>query len=555
MPDSELRIKTVGGEEAKRTFKSIQDSARQLDKLSVKSSFSPKEIDSAKRALSNYFKEWKSGLVLLREHERGIALIEKRTSDAVKKQKEFAKFSKEWHEQERDIRRLGKEHAREESGMNRLMGAMTGGPRSAQQVQDTLSKGESGGGFGSRLGRSLIGGIGLGTAVGIATKSISAANSINDNLVDMASSLKFHGYALNKSAHVSSNMMISGIVEDIQKGRSGALAQGLGFSRGELAGVSSAFAKTGGFGQTDTAESGLTMLNLQRRFGVDPSSFMGVGAAGAQGGRNLSPQDMKTMTAQAFASGLQQARFGEFMDSVSSLMQQMQQQGSVSPSATGIGSILSTMGAGSGPLLQGSRGAQVLGQLNQSLMNPGGGIAGQLSMLNVGGFGAPGQSWWQTQKRLSRGFEGEEGKQTLINLLKQSRSYGPEGAEEYLSFVGGLNPMQAETLAGRNRGGKLERDLKSGKMSPQALGIMNMDMTKSVDEMKEKGLGPALASLNARAALSNSFQDIGQSVLNLLALILTDVHDMAAFAKKHPALTAASPVAAFLAAKLSSKAK
>lgn len=565
MPDSELRIKTVGGEEAKRTFKSIQDSARQLDKLSVKSSFSPKEIEGARRALSNYFREYKSGLVLLREHEKSIAQIEKRTSDAIKKQREFNKFSKEWFEQERDIRRLGREKMKEEGGMDKLLQSLSRGPGAAKKVQGAISDSGEESRF-SGIGKALMGGVGLGTATGIIYKSITAANSINDSLVELSGILNPVTNRVVGGARTTGHDVINNLVGELQKnGSVGAFGTALGFNQNEIGGMAVGMGRTGGYaGGTDELKR---MMTYQRKFGVAPESFINLMGASAQGNSQLNGDKMGGIIAEAIASRANRSGFQrtyqEFVDATTELTSTLQKSsGSANPLVAG--ALLASFSQNRSPFMQGAQGAQMIGQLNQSLTSPGGGIAGQLAMLNVAGFGSPGMSWWGSQKKLSKGFGANPG--MLADLLKQSRSYGPEGSEEFLSFVGGLNPAQAEALSGANSRGGLEKSIRKMTSSKQlnsfleGKGISGVGMPSledTIDSIKDKGLGPALASLNARAVMANDFQQLGNSILQMITLIFSDVHSVVT---KHPMATAAllgagGPVGALLGRQVMSKNK
>lgn len=536
MAETEFRLKATGAEEVKKTFKTVVDYAKQLDRFAAKPSLSNKEMDAAKRALEQFNREKKKTVELIKNEVQEMRLYKKLLEDNAKIQGNLAKFSPSWHEANRRARYLERGLSKSQQRITNLGESYQIGSRAGENIEGRQET-SSGGGFGSRLGAYVLGGIGLGTAMAIGKKSLAAAMSVNDNLIDMASSLRFRDAKINRMGSYTSNDQISDLVESIQgKGPEavGGIGQALGFNRQQISEMGAGFAKTGAFaGGSESAEGLVTMMNMQRRFGIDPSSFMGLGSSVAKGGRNLTSTDMKTVTAQAFASGLQQARFGEFADSISSLVQQMQQQGTASSDPRLVGGMLSLLGQGGNPMLQGSRGASALGQLNQSLVSPGGGIAGQLSMLNIAGFGRSGMSFWESRKRLSAGFsDPKTGKQMFMNMLKQARSYGPEGSEQYLSYVGGLDPNTAAAIMKEDKGGRLESSISGmnkGGFSRflNAKGLGSLDIQDTLTNLKEKGLGPALLAVNTRAASANAFEDLGQNILNVLAIIASNTGKMA----------------------------
>jgi hypothetical protein len=534
MPETEFRLKATGGEETKRTFKSVVDYARQLDKYASKPVLSAKEMDSARVSLSKFNQERQKTLTQLRslkkEEQDYYNLLNKNAA----LQNKVAKGSQQWHEFNRRSRYLERGLAGVQKESGRLSGALQVGGAAGENLE---GRQEVSPGVVRGIMKAVFGVLGLATAIGIARKSIGAANSVNDNLMDLGGTLAGVGNAgsgrMVGGMFYGRNQQITNLMGDIQgNGPFSMRAQALGFSNAQTVPMMNALAATGGMTPDAIEKQTLAMLNTSRGYGVNPESITKLIATGAQGGIPGSTYDLRMakIIGDKVSSGFQRTT-EEWVNATDQLTSVLQQTaGSAAPERSS--HLLALLAANSNsPFLQGTRGAQTLEQLNSSLMNPGGGVAGQLAMLNIAGFGHSGMSWWGAQKKLSGGFANNP--ELLAGLLQQAQSYGTEGGEMFLSQVGGLSPLQAQAMFKARKGiisgytPGMSKEAFNKLLGQQGVQMGMPGVTDTMADIQKRGLGDALASLNTRAAMTNAWQDIGVEIIDLLATIAHNTLPMA----------------------------
>lgn len=114
--------------------------------------------------------------------------------------------------------------------------------------------------------------------------------------------------------------------------------------------------------------------------------------AGVTGGvtAQMRPQDFVAMLAEAIESGRMAGREEELIRSIEDLVAATQRTLVTPPNLQAMFEVLTTLNQSGIQGLTGERGAQLLNQLSQGIMQPGGGEAGELAMfqaLNAGGVG------------------------------------------------------------------------------------------------------------------------------------------------------------------------
>ena len=205
---------------------------------------------------------------------------------------------------------------------------------------------------------------------------------------------------------------------------------------------------------TGTAGSVTTLQDLTRTIGMDSGSAAGLMGQMTRGGRGFGgsegsggKREMEKMLAAGFKSGLDRARMPEFMQGVGKLveMQGGRQGGDVS--GTGFAKMLGAMGMTGASGMKGARGANVLQQLNEAMVKPGGGEAGQALMLQAYGFGKPGgdTDYYDALKRQEQGAMDPANVRDMFAEIERQYGGGQEGALAARAMTG-LSLTQVEDL-------------------------------------------------------------------------------------------------------------
>lgn len=139
--------------------------------------------------------------------------------------------------------------------------------------------------------------------------------------------------------------------------------------------------ETGGTTSFGEAANALAMT----RMGYSMEQIKAFKSTGVRGGTNPTAIDLTRVFADAFEMGMTGLRSGEYMDTIRELNEAAQKTaGNTDPEEfrKTIKEINSTGSAA----LQGARGGAFAQRLQESLINPGGGVAGRLFMLRAAGF-------------------------------------------------------------------------------------------------------------------------------------------------------------------------
>lgn len=266
------------------------------------------------------------------------------------------------------------------------------------------------------------------------------------------------------------------------------LGQGTKLGYDKLQGVAQArqvAIATGNYKATTTAQ-GLTrstMLDMGQSTGLMGQLTQAGGGFGGQAGNAGNKQLQKIITL-GFSAGIDRARLPEFIQGASGVIkaQAARQGGNID--SVGFASVLQAMGAGGASGLQGARGAAVFQRLNESIVKPGGGEAGQAMMLQAFGFGKPGggSSYYEAKKRQQEGATPENVKAMFGEFGRQKG--GGEAEILALETVTGLSITQLEQL--REVVENMEGPDREAKLKEILAGAQPPDV-QAVSELKELG--------------------------------------------------------------------
>ena len=236
----------------------------------------------------------------------------------------------------------------------------------------------------------------------------------------------------------------------------------LGYSPEESLQQAIALRGTGMQGK-DLTDALATSQQLARAGMMDQGQVAGMMVQQAQGGLTgkRGQKDLEKTLTNAFSSGLDRGRVGEFFKASAGLVQQAQQFTAGNVGFGGVSAKLAMLGQGGAAGLQGARGAQVAQRLDQAIRQPGGGEQGQALVLRALGFGQPGggASYTEAYRRQQRGFLGKGGAKNLQDVFGQ---------------------LEAET------GGGEEFSYAASQLTGLTMDQVD-EVKKSLDAMKDKG--------------------------------------------------------------------
>ena len=180
------------------------------------------------------------------------------------------------------------------------------------------------------------------------------------------------------------------------------------------------------------------------------------GAAKGGGVTNEGPAQLQKVLALGMEAGLERARVPEFLQGIGAITQAVGSQISGVVNVARISAFQSVLGRSGVPGFQGHRGAAVTSKLNQSILRPGGGEAGQAIMLQALGFGKPGGTtdYYSALKQQQKGIDDPSNVAAMFKeVYSQFGQLGVGGATGnnqnaniVLSEMTGLGLQQVEDL-------------------------------------------------------------------------------------------------------------
>lgn len=262
-----------------------------------------------------------------------------------------------------------------------------------------------------------------------------------------------------------------------------------------------------------------TMQKFARAGMIDTgqaTGMMGLQARGGTKNPDAAKRDLEKIMTDAFSTGLEQGRFGEFLTGVTQLAEVAQSRTAGVSSATGAARALALLGSTKAPGLTGARGANVLSQLDQG-MRTGGGPAGQAFMMRAYGWGS-GADYHDVRKRMDEGFTGERGAENLIAMIKQlQKEFSGVVSSEALSEMTGLSRSVTEAvIEAVNKGGgasKVKREI-------ETLTKKEITLEERMTKVLEGDLSQqAIRQSNIQMMLVDQGSEVNDSIIRMQDLI------------------------------------
>ncbi len=286
-------------------------------------------------------------------------------------------------------------------------------------------------GMGLGLGAAVIGG--AGSIVGSGLAGARELNPMRQRLRSLAGAGALGGLGGHTALGYSSL--------DVSRMRTGVLSA---VGAGEVAGR----------GQRRLASLESTVLGAERGLGIDASTTTGLFGAMRRAGETFEggdegQQSLRKLIADAFVSGIERTRLGEYLQGVEGLLRSEQSHTAGGVGAQGLSRVLGLLGGNAQPGLQGAYGAQVLAQLSAGIRSPGGGDAGRsITMLAL-----QRPSYTRTQAAMEEGATPEN----LARLYAHMRgTYGLSGKagarvpEEAILRLSQMTGVGLSKLAGKD---------------------------------------------------------------------------------------------------------
>lgn len=268
-----------------------------------------------------------------------------------------------------------------------------------------------------------------------------------------------------------------------------------------------------------------TTLNMGESAGFMQSlTQAGTGFGGRAGSQGL--KQMSKAIALGTEAGIDEARLPEYMKGVEKVVQLQAGRQGGDIDTFEYAKVLQAMGQFGGSGLQGARGGAVLSQLNEAIVKPGGGEAGQALMMQAMGFGTPsgGATYYEARKRQQEGATPEN----IKALFEQVGSQSGGGEETILKLeeMTGLSITQLEKMdkvvqemTGTDRDEAIQKIIDEGASVED----------KSLSEMKKLGKVAEQA-----ADFQNRLVDIGaksyEAIINMQVAINRMVDELLPFA-------------------------
>lgn len=389
--------------------------------FTIKFKASTKELDAANKKLSDMFKKMDSQTTKRSKTESTANKTEQRIKEANQKKqdnvdKQHERLRQQAHKTElKRVATIAKENKKYQDSQLRyqktfMQGLGGGGTRPLYNANKfgRGSKDE----YGNRGPILSAGGLGGATRAVLGAAGVLAGGALGLLIGGVVSG--YHKYVEREKSYGSSVGL--GKVSNMKRGV-GFAGSSLGFSGNEAAAQINTMARaTGVTGarelQQGMRSSGMGEGEVGETFGALRAagfSFAGGGKdmsgastkAGSQGGRELAK-----IIGLGTYSGLEKGRVPEFVKGVSQLVTAQFATAGGKVDAAAIAGQLAALGKVGGVGFQGQRGVEMMGKLNDTITNPGGGEWGKMLMLRAEGYGARtnGQGLYGATKAMEKGI-------------------------------------------------------------------------------------------------------------------------------------------------------
>lgn len=280
-------------------------------------------------------------------------------------------------------------------------------------------------------------------------------------------------------------------------------AAAVGRATGQYGSVSEAQALTRG-----------TSMQMDESIGImQTMTQAGTGFGGQAGKKGF--RELKQAVALGFNAGMDDARLPEYLRGVQQVVTAQGGRTAGEVSFTEYGKMFAALGRGGGPGWQGDRGAAMFQRLNEGIVNPGGGEAGQALTLQAMGFGTPGgdATYYEALKKQQEGATPEN----VRRVIEMTGMQAGSGEEEYLTLATQLN--MRDNLDAVEKMVEVVRSQDSGEMTDEKLQALINETGTAEDRAAAEleGIGSVLSdSVGLQNRLIKIGQDNYQAVLNLI---------------------------------------
>ena len=281
----------------------------------------------------------------------------------------------------------------------------------------------------------------------------------------------------------------------------------------QAAGVGRATGQYGSVGEAQALTRG-TSMQMDESIGImQTMTQAGTGFGGQAGKKGF--RELKQAVALGFNAGMDDARLPEYLRGVQQVVTAQGGRTAGEVSFTEYGKMFAALGRGGGPGWQGDRGAAMFQRLNEGIVNPGGGEAGQALTLQAMGFGTPGgdATYYEALKKQQEGATPEN----VRRVIEMTGMQAGSGEEEYLTLATQLN--MRDNLDAVEKMVEVVRSQDSGEMTDEKLQALINETGTAEDRAAAEleGIGSVLSdSVGLQNRLIKIGQDNYQAVLNLI---------------------------------------
>ncbi len=239
---------------------------------------------------------------------------------------------------------------------------------------------------------------------------------------------------------------------------------------------------------------GLNPVTTTQAFGH--AAQMGITATGGSAGQ-MTPPQWAALIANATAQGQMQGRTGQVLASMLSVSQNIAQQIAQAPNQNILAGIMTAMNRSGNAMLQGTNGAATLNSMNQGIVSPGNGSAGELAMLTAIN---PNRklSYWQTRYVQDQGLTGvnpQTGTSNFTAILRYFQKMLPGGTVQGSTKNGIFTPTNRTAAVAAELSGQLFHTIND---APKALQILKAFQGHSAaEDNKTTQLAQQLGGPNA----------------------------------------------------------
>lgn len=471
MTDAALNL-DVDDKKLKQTFADIQRAQKNIDffnqKIAKNDPFSRKNLRESTESLTRWNRIEKEKNAQLRENVKNLELLARKEKDYQRILQMGNRVGAGYATMQNTLEDIKHKRAVLQGWQNNLTGNLRAGRVSADQLRKGLAggvEGETSGIWGAVA--SKLGNLGLALAIAGAKQSVTGAFAVEKSMRDysMIAPGELGGRRKEPVYHwgqgktpgywdwyYGDRSRFDQKADMEEQAREQKRLNFLGFMPTDTAEAAYRLRMTGGTqggygGWHREAARALTLSKL----GMPLETSIGLKATAVAGGANVGKDYLADVFAKAVSVGLTGGRVGQFAESIDNL-QKSAQLTADNTDPEKFKEVMYMFNRTGAPSLMAERGGRAAIGLQNALLNPGGGVAGQLISLKAAGFGK-GNDYIGALETLSGGLTPE----VLKNLLPMFRGAGRVGALGLSTYTkGALSLPQAKALLAGNKKGLVE---------------------------------------------------------------------------------------------------